>query len=338
MSAKNKASSEDVLVADLIALMESSDLPPWRKPWTAKGGEHRSLITGKPYRGSNPLLLELGLLMRGSSLPLWCGASQAKQRGWCPKKGSRAVRILRPQLNQRERTDADGKPVLDGNGDAVVAAWVSYRPVCIFNVSDLKGMTEESQATLDSRIAEETVAVPTVDTSTRLEAAESHLEQWPVPVMWGGSTLAFYAPHLDSISMPLKQAFHSREAMCSTWLHEQAHSTGHSSRLNRPLIHRFGSAGYAREELIAELASVLGCYRLNIGCELMQHAAYLKSWVKGLKAGGAKELFKVLSEARQAADLIAPEPDVVPELNSIAACDAADDEQPWLSPACQALV
>ena len=71
--------------------------------------------------------------------------------------------------------------------------------------------------------------------------------------------------------------------------------------------HHFGSAGYAAEELVAELASVLVCYRLQIGCELTQHAAYMKSWAKGLRGGGAKALFKTLSQARQAADLLIPE-------------------------------
>ena len=33
----------------------------------------------------------------------------------------------------------------------------------------------------------------------------------------------------------------------------------------------------------------------------------MSSWAKALKEGGAKELMKVLLEARMAADLIAPE-------------------------------
>jgi len=137
--------------------------------------------------------------------------------------------------------------------------------------------------------------------------AEKHLWTWPVPTNFGG-TRACYSASLDRISMPEALSFESRESFCSTWLHEQAHSTGHSSRLDRKLGNQFGSAAYAREELIAELASVLACYRLRIGYDLPQHAAYMSSWAKALKEGGAKELLKVLSEARAAADLIAPEP------------------------------
>ena len=128
-----------------------------------------------------------------------------------------------------------------------------------------------------------------------------------MPTNFGG-TRACYSSSLDRISMPQDISFESRESFCSTWLHEQAHSTGHSSRLDRKLGNQYGSAAYAREELIAELASVLACYRLRIGFDLPQHAAYMSSWAKALKEGGAKELMKVLSEARMAADLIAPEP------------------------------
>ena len=107
--------------------------------------------------------------------------------------------------------------------------------------------------------------------------------------------------------LPKPEAFTSRETYLATKLHEICHSTGHSSRLNRPLGNRFGSKAYAREELIAEFGSVLACLRLGIGYQLEHHASYLKSWAKHLKEGGSKELLKVLSEARQAADEIAPE-------------------------------
>ena len=331
MSTKAKRpSTEEVLLADIISLMETSDLAPWRKPWTPRSGDHRNPLSGSVYRGVNPLLLELGLLMRGSTIPLWCGVAQAKQHDWCPKKGSRSVRIVRPQLNKREQIDDACKPVLDSNGDAVVAAWISYRPATVFNFNDLKGMNPQAQAALEVFIQEQLGDSPTVETSVRLDQAETHLDSWEVPVVLGGSR-ACYSPSLDRISLPQPEDFISRETFCATWLHEQAHSTGHTSRLNRPLGSRFGSPAYAREELIAELASVLACLRLGIGYEIEQHAAYLKSWATALKEGGSKELFKVLSEARQAADLLAPEAADAEPIDGAQLCDALDDEQDYLS-------
>ena len=304
---KSYVSGEEKLLADIVSLLESSDIPPWRKPWAGHNGQHRNLITGKPYQGVNPLLLEMAQLFRETDINLWCGAGQAKALGWLPMKGSKGVRILRPQLNSREIVDGDGKPQLDGEGQPLVSAWVSYKPVVVFSVTDLIGSNDEATAELNKRIAAELGAVqlPGSDEHRVLDA-EKHLWTWPVPTNFGG-TRACYSSSFDRISMPLAESFESREAFAATWLHEQAHSTGHSSRLDRKLGNQFGSAAYAREELIAELASVLSCYRLRIGYDLQQHASYMASWAKALKEGGAKELMKVLKEARLAADLIAPE-------------------------------
>ena len=57
--------------------------------------------------------------------------------------------------------------------------------------------------------------------------------------------------------MPNRDQFHTSEGMYATWAHEQIHSTGHSSRLNRPLGGANGSEAYAREELVAELGAYL---------------------------------------------------------------------------------
>jgi hypothetical protein len=54
-----------------------------------KGGENRAadyliVLTGHRYRGSNPVLLTLGMHLRGSVLPYWCGYAEAKAAGWAP--------------------------------------------------------------------------------------------------------------------------------------------------------------------------------------------------------------------------------------------------------------
>jgi antirestriction protein ArdC len=54
------------------------------------------------------------------------------------------------------------------------------------------------------------------------------------------------------------------------------------------------------------LGAVLLGDRLEIGSEIESHAAYLGQWIELLKES-PKVLFQVLSEARQAADLICPE-------------------------------
>jgi antirestriction protein ArdC len=294
--------AEELLVADLVALMESSDLPPWRREWAGQQGEHRSLESGKPYRGANPILLELGAMLRGHTLPLWIGGAQAKAHGWWPRKGCKSVRIVRPQLN---RYEDEAENIQTGQAETVTRQWVSFKPVAVFNAADLVGTDEAAEEALQARIREALGQPLQIEPRARLEAAEAVLEAWPVPTTWGG-VRACYSPELDQIRMPEADAFTNREAFCATWAHEQAHSTGHSSRLDRNMRGGMGSKLYAQEELVAELAAVLICYRLQIGCQLENHAAYLKNWAELLREE-PKALFKVLSDARKAADLIAPE-------------------------------
>ena len=294
---------EEQLAADLVALMESSELPPWRREWHGHSGNHRNLVTGAEYSGSNPLLLELGSLSRGHSMPLWLGAGQGKPLGWWPKKGSKACRIIRPQLNSY--TDqVEMNNVQTGQPEIVdqSRAWVSFKAVAVFNAADLQGATEESQAALDAAIAAALGQGEPAAPAARLEVAEAVLESWEVVTTFEGSR-ACYSPTRDQITMPPADSFINREAFCATWAHEQAHSTGHSSWLSRDMGGDSSSKAYALEELIAELAAVLICYRLQVGSEFTNHAAYLKSWAQILRAE-PKQLFKLLSKARAAADLI----------------------------------
>jgi antirestriction protein ArdC len=289
--------AEEKLCQALIELLEKGT-NPWRKDWatTSASGQHRNLITGQAYRGSNPAVLEMWSACRGYSLPLWIGIGQAKQQGWYPVKGSQGCYVLRPQLNKRQLEDENGKPLLQPNGEPSIAAWVSYKPACVFNVADLQGEG------LAEAIAAAVGSVVVTPEPERLATAEDVLGAWQVPTTWAGDR-ACYSPAGDRISMPARQQFASAEGLYATWAHEQAHSTGHSSRLNRDLANTFGSTGYAREELVAELAAFLICNRLQISSSTENHVAYLGHWAGVLKEG-SKVLFKVLSDATKAANAI----------------------------------
>lgn len=294
-------SPEETLTNDLIALMESG-VAPWRRPWSYQAAvNHCNLITGRPYRGSNPLLLELGMAMRGAALPFWCGFAEAKKLGIFPKKGSRAVRIIRPQLNSREE---EGE-----NGETTLRSWTSYKPVCVFNAGDLEG--DALQGLIDARLPQVDPAEPPADPFPH--AAEI-LGAWEVGVDRGGDR-ACYSTTADRIALPKAEAFVSAGEHYATWAHEAIHSTGHSSRLARDLGGSFGSDRYAREELVAELGSVLIGQRLAIGCDLTNHAAYLQSWISVLKES-PHVLLRIVSDARKAVDLICPEPEAPAEGSS----------------------
>jgi antirestriction protein ArdC len=68
--------------------------------------------------------------------------------------------------------------------------------------------------------------------------------------------------------------------------------------LDRDLAHPFGSEGYAKEELRAEIASLMMGDELRIGHDPGQHAAYVGSWIKILK-DDAKEILRASRDAEQ---------------------------------------
>lgn len=294
----NGPTAEEKMCSALVELMEAGK-NPWRKEWKAGGqGGHRNLITGNVYRGSNPILLEMYQSIKGHPLGLWCGAGQAKQKGWWPIKGSKAAYIVRPQLN---RYTDDVEPVGGGESESVTRQWMSYKPTAVFNVADLKGKDEESQAKLDSAILAATGSIVVAPEMERHAAAEQALGTWEVDTKWSGDR-AFYSIGGDVITMPERQLWLSQPGLYATWAHECIHSTGAEKRLNRK-YGRFGSKDYAREELVAELGAFLICNRLQISSDAQNHAAYLSNWAEVLKEG-PKVLFKVLSDATKASNLI----------------------------------
>ena len=290
---------EEKLAADLIALMEQG-INPWRRPWVGHNGEHRNLVTGHQYRGGNPLLLEVGNLSRGNTLPLWMGAGQAKANGWHPAKGSKAARIAQPRPVKFEDPDKEPGEISSRDKNFIV-----YKLVPVFNAADLVGVDEDSAAALARRIDEATGSIEHRPEPERLAHAEDVLEAWPVEARTGGA-LACYSPALDRISLPEPRAFDSREHFAATWAHEAIHSTGHKDRLARDLSGKFGTPSYAREELIAEMGSAILCRRLQIGSELKDHADYLGGWCQILRED-PRAVLKALGAAKKAADLIAPE-------------------------------
>ena len=96
---------------------------------------------------------------------------------------------------------------------------------------------------------------------------------------------AYYSPSSDHIVIPKREQFVDGEAFATNTLHECAHATGASSRLDRGLgEHSFGSPGYAKEELIAELSAAVVANQYGLTKHVKSDSAqYLKSWLGSLK-------------------------------------------------------
>jgi putative DNA primase/helicase len=131
-----------------------------------------------------------------------------------------------------------------------------------------------------------------------VERAEAILLASGAVIQHGGQNRAFYRLRTDSIHLPDKGQFPSADNYYAIALHELGHWTGHPSRLGRDLAHPFGSEGYAKEELRAEIASMILGDELGIGHDPGQHAAYVGTWINVLR-DDPLEIFRAAADAEK---------------------------------------
>lgn len=101
--------------------------------------------------------------------------------------------------------------------------------------------------------------------------------------------------------MPAFESFQDAQSYYATLGHEMTHWTRHSSRLDRDLgRQRHGDAGYAREEMVAELGAAFLCADLGLALEPREdHAAYIASWLEVLR-NDKRFIFNAAAHAQRA--------------------------------------
>ena len=129
-----------------------------------------------------------------------------------------------------------------------------------------------------------------------------------------GQRYAAFHPETEFVSMPGIGQFIEQHGekdgeahYWATMWHEVIHWTGHRSRLDRTLTGMGrDEAAYALEELVAEIGSAYLCANFGIKGEL-QHAQYMKSWLKVLEDKGDEALAEAFVSAQTAAKWVLKE-------------------------------
>ncbi len=285
--AENKKPYHEQIAEQVIAALRDGTAP-WVVPW--KPGQIPegpvNAVTGQPYRGMNRVWL--GMQQGNNIDPRWCTYRQAQQLGAQVKKGSKGVTVQYWKF--REETllkDEQGKPLLDENGQKRYSVAELDRPrvfySTVFHASQIEGLPP-----LPARVE--------TPEWQRHEIAEKLLKESGAMIFHDQVSRAFYQPSSDEIHLPVQAQFATPDRYYVTALHELGHWTGHESRLDRDLNHPFGSEGYAREELRAELASYMLGAELGIGHDPGQHHAYIASWIKALEED-PKEIIRAARDA-----------------------------------------
>lgn len=273
------------IAAKVIALMteHGSD---WTRPWASNGGGMpANAATGKQYRGINIMLL----MMTGHSGQHWATYRQWATMGAQVTKGQKSTTIVFWKPLEKERED--------GSKDT----WWMLKSYKVFNSDQVEGWQEPAAP----------VAAQAEDhTWQGCPSMESIFDAAGVSIAHGGDK-AFYAPGPDRVQMPPKDAFvgtatsSASECYYSTLAHEVTHWTGHKSRIDRITHKKFGDKAYGFEELVAEMGAVFLSIQHGVSvAPRPDHAQYLNSWLKALKAEPSM-IMTAASAAQKATDYIA---------------------------------
>lgn len=277
----------------MLQLMQQGTIP-WRRPWNDPDAPQNGSIngpwnphTGKTYRGSNTLVLRGAQLVHGYEDHRWLTFKQGLSVGAQVKRGEKGQQIAYWDFSKTGKAKDDAEPLTEGEeksryqGPSVFVATV-------FNASQMDGMPEPPPPFI-------------MPESIRNLRVRELLDKHQPKLHHDGGNRAFYSVATDSIHVPKAGSFQDPISYASTVLHELAHWTGAKHRLDRDLTGRFGTEGYAKEELVAELSSLFISERLGIGLgkeHEEQHAGYLQSWMKAL-ADDPRTLFRAASQAEK---------------------------------------
>lgn len=297
MADKANGLSYTDLVAGAIIEQLKEGTAPWQVPWEASGQRQlpHNPTTDKDYRGMNALWLLMTQQARGWSDSRWMTYKQAAAIGGQVRKGEKGTAIQYWQWEGREAVrDEKGRPVKDAEGKSITRPVRYERPrvytAALFNAGQIDGLPPAAER-------------PQPNEWERHQAAEAVLTNSGAKIEHQFGDRAFYSPGRDNIVLPEQGQFPTPDRYYATALHELGHWTGHPSRLNRDLAHPFGSEGYAKEELRAEIASLMVGDRLGIGHDPGQHAAYVGSWIKALE-DDPREIFRAAADAEKIADYV----------------------------------
>jgi antirestriction protein ArdC len=271
------------IITDRIIAELETGVAPWVKPWSAATGTPTRGIPFNPvsktiYRGVNRFWLSM---MRSDSQQ-WVTFKQAQTLGGCVRKGEKGTPVVFWSITDRKSVGEDGSELSSKS--------VILKHYTVFSIEQCDGLNLPE---ID-RSVEEIVQHETVDSVVdRLRLAGG---------LFHGGDGAFYTPSRDCITMPFQKAFKTMTDYHATLLHEAVHATGHKSRLDRLTPSRFGSEGYAYEELVAELGAAMLCAQCGVDGQL-QHSSYIDNWLRVLKSD-KKFILQASAHAQKAIDWI----------------------------------
>jgi antirestriction protein ArdC len=287
MQSNERQSLYGEVTARIIAELEQGRLP-WVQPWDAARCPcmmPKNAVSARAYSGINVLILWAAAIEGGHAGQRWLTYRQADAAGGHVRRGEKGTVVCyADRFTPKEEAEK-------AQGEDREARTIAFlKRFTVFNVDQCDGLPEAmTSATV---LPDPVLAIAEADRVIAASGADFRI---------GGSE-AYYSPSLDVVQVPPQAAFHDPVNWYRTALHELGHFTGHRSRLDRDQSGAFGSASYAKEELVAEMSAAFTCASLGI-VPSVRHSDYIGSWLAVLR-GDEKAIFRAASAASKAADFL----------------------------------
>lgn len=281
------------IITDRIIAALEKDIIPWRSGW-AGSMNPANAVSGKAYNGINKMLLWQEMGSHGS--PWFVTSKQAQSLGGRVKNSEWRKSSLVTYWKVIETEN-----VVEGeNGEEPVKKMSKHfmlRYYSVWNVNQCENIRLPKHCKQIEESYNERLPKPQ-------EVFDTYLERTGIRMMVGSPS---YSPKQDVIRMPDFSSYETAERYYKTSFHEMVHSTGHSSRLNRFLeMTYFGSEGYSKEELVAEIGASFLCNHTQIddGKDLFENSvSYISGWLSVLR-NDPKMIVSAASKAQKAVDFI----------------------------------
>jgi antirestriction protein ArdC len=252
---------------------------PWKQTWN-NFGPARNYVSKKAYRGINALILNNS----DYEYPLYLTFLQVKELGGYIKRGSKSIEVIYwKTLEFSEEEQVKRIPFL--------------RYYSVFNIECVEGVK---------------LKLPSSYVNDRIDLCETIINDMPSkPVIEHGGDEPYYNWQEDRVKVPRRENFTLSDEYYATLFHELAHSTGHSSRLNRDTCMKpsvYGSRDYCKEELVAEISTCFLCGESGISNNTIDNStAYIQFWLERLThmlREDNKAFVRAAALAQKAADFI----------------------------------
>lgn len=288
----------------------------WQKPWISNthgwNGQPQNINGGK-YNGINNFALFLLCEARNYSMPVFLTWNQSQELDLRIEKGAKSFPVIYWNMMVFDKETGKNKISINDYRDLSEEEkkkWTVIPYMKTFNVFNVDQTNFKiKKPDLYNELLEKFSAKQFIkDTNGMIKnpSLDKMIKDnlWYVPIYPKMQDKAYYSPSQEIIVVPTKEQFKDGESFYATLLHEMAHSTGHSSRLDRLKPAIFGSYDYGREELVAELSAAITSSAMGISSTIREeNVQYLKGWLQSIKEK-PDFLFSVLSDANKASQMI----------------------------------